>query len=639
MSVFLARYRRHTEKDGNYNYQYLQHLMNWSELFPLKPSSEKYFQLGNSELLLFSFGSVLDRDAVAIDNNIVFIQGYGDQGLEQRFLYAVENDPKGIQMDFDESFSGVVIKSDQIYAYSSITGVEHIFVYELSNEVLVTNRLNLLLPWLKNAKFNKKSFKWMAARYLISDNATYFEGVFRLRPANICRITKDKVIINRPHTHEFIKQISDSEVPAYLDEVIRYFSSIFSGIKADKRLWLSGGKDSRAILGLLDAVGVTKDDIYISTTGELFSPDVMAAAKIIAELGLGQRYTVNRPSLDSTSYNFAARIVMDLLLDPVGCSLADIRSMSNTQELIIGGYQDGFKDKANTLPLEKYIQSEKQWIDKRNILSIDHLESLHQEHANLLIELLAGVPVNRYTQVHRANIENFTFTSATYSISYLANSEIHPFLDGKMYKLLLGVSDDILNSQFIHYYLCSKASVPIEALGFANDKWPAELVKVLDRYKMKIRRNWEGPYMFNPNFPSQKKIGLYNWRLDLIEMSSNFVREYILSNKDYFDFFNFDTFDKIMKIPREQLELINIYARLAYFKIALIHHFGVKVLSFSNKDEVSKEISRLLDMSNIKTANKLNVPQNREEILLAKLYDYEVSIAKLAEEIRSLRSN
>ncbi|CAH8773277.1 hypothetical protein [Paenibacillus dendritiformis] len=634
MSAFLARFKR-SKMGSTFNdipYESLQYLTNWSDLFPFTPCSEKYYQNGNSELLVFSFDAALDRNVVIFDRNIVFIQGYGDHSLEERFYNSIEYENPSFGVDFNESFAGVVLKENSIYAYSSITGVEHLFIYETKNEVVLTNRFNLFVPWLKNVEFRKEAFMWMAGRYHIGDDGTYFEGISRLKPAHLCVITNNDAVTYSQHKRGITKVI-DSEVPEYLDAIIKYFSSIFSGINFKKRLWLSGGKDSRAILGLMDAAGALNNEISIQTFGELYSPDVMSATKIVDELGLAQFHSVIRPSTKNTSFDFSRNIAKDLYLDSMGCSLADIKNVSNHKLLIIGGHENGFKAKANKLPLEEYIQSRKYWVDAINILNKDHQESLFKVHAQSLREVLTEIPESRYAQVDSIHFRNSTYVGSAMSISHLGCSEVHPFLDGRMYKLLINCSDDILNSQFIHYYLCSKASAPIEAVSFANDKWPDELQSLLKKSNLEIRKEWDKPYLFNPNFPSQKNFGMYNWRLNLTNISSTFVYEYILSHRDYFDFINFSTFDSIMKVPMENLKFNEVYARLALLKMSLVHHFGLKALSFSNINETANEISKLLESPN-KTINTF-VPESNEEKLEARLYENEKSIAKLVDQLKA----
>src|SRR5699024_144582 len=95
-----------------------------------------------------------------------------------------------------------------------------------------------------------------------------------------------------------------------------------SEIDSEKSLSLTGGKDSRAILGLLDYSNSTKN-IRVNTTGALYSPDVLSAQCLTRKLGIS-RHNITRPKLIATSADYAERIVNDLLFDFAGKTIADM---------------------------------------------------------------------------------------------------------------------------------------------------------------------------------------------------------------------------------------------------------------------------------------------------------------------------
>ncbi|NKB78580.1 hypothetical protein HED49_03355 [Ochrobactrum daejeonense] len=89
-----------------------------------------------------------------------------------------------------------------------------------------------------------------------------------------------------------------------------------------------------------------------------------------------------------------------------------------------------------------------------------------------LRELLADAPVSRYPQVEALIFLIATRLTGSQGNAHITRSEVHPFLDGRMLRLLMGVSDEALDNQIIHYAMMRHSPAPLETAAFAADRWP-----------------------------------------------------------------------------------------------------------------------------------------------------------------------
>ncbi|MCL2925146.1 MAG: hypothetical protein MGF17_11180 [Trichodesmium sp. MAG_R04] len=625
MSVFIAKFD-FVEAEKN-----LKKSM-FTDFLPFPPSKVSEISIGRCQLIQFSFEAALDRDIVSFDDEcFVAIHGYGSKQLENRVYKTLRSDTT-IGDQFSESFCALVLEPNRLIAFSSITGVEQFFIYETTETVYVTNRHNLLSPFLDKPSFSKKSFMWMVGRGHIGDFGFFLEGIYRTKPNHKYVISKEATKVEVPNNSFLFEPLKIGDVVQEINSISEYFAEIINGITAAKSFSISGGKDSRAILGMLDRFGITSD-ISLSTHGEAFAPDVMAATDLVKCMGLDRQHIVNNNSPKvNTSLLFSKKIAKDITLDFIGSSLSDFKDLQLNSNILIGGHENGFKKRANKKSLEQYIASRRWWLNNLDILGADAFELIQSEYTSELQELLSFVPVNRYSQVDLVNFRTTTFVASNLTNFHISQNQIHPFLDGRFYRLLCGVPDTLLDSQFIHYLLMRNSSYPIEAIPFANDEWPQSLYQIVAGHEFDFRDPKPvEPYRFNQAFPSQKGFGLYEWRIQLAQISTNFTKDYIISNRSFFDFINYETFNSLMDKPVDSLSNgMEIMLRLSLFKVSLLHHFGTRSLNFSHRNSIATEVESLIFHNSSLTPTTVI---DRSTYLEDKLSLYEGSIASMARKL------
>ncbi|CAN7274928.1 hypothetical protein LJR066_001202 [Acidovorax sp. LjRoot66] len=624
MSIFVARHSLNIERVSLNN-----DIGVCSEYLPRRPSEHQYFKIGNSEVLFFYFNAALDRRFFADNDKIIFCHGYGDKTLENRVQNNFAQSKSFDLINFPEAFCALKVHRQGLQFVGSAVGADPIFYYRDDEQIIVTNRHNPLGPWANRLSLNRESLAWMVGRGHIGGFETYWEKIKKTRPGSLYEYDGRRLSEIDVNYSNLFSPINDFEINHHVDALKKNFCNIIDGSDAKCRFWLSGGKDSRAIAGLLSGAD-RFSDITFHTHGEKFSPDVMAATLVAHELGVLDKHSVARSSLTEVGVDFPRAIAKDLLSDCSGGSFADFRSIPDSDLLIIGGHESGYKVPPNKMNLNEYLDSRKYWPDNQNILEKDIYENIYRKFRGDLAKLLVNAPEDRYPQLESLVYVIGTRVTGAHSNTHVSRSEIHPFLDGRMVRLLFGVSSEALDSQVIHYLMMRQSSFQIESLPFASDAWPKGTLDFAAKIGHPFRSQPQRPYVFRDYFPSQKVFGGYSWRLDLIIRTKKFTMDYVRQNT-FFDFIDISQLEILFAKNDAALRISDIYFRLALLKACMVHYFNERGLlfQFSNENSIAELVSNLIEKR-----PQANSHKAAGSVYEDKIIQYEEAIAHVAERDR-----
>lgn len=277
MSVFIARLSKKNNPILN-TPSFSDYI---SKSLPSQPKTIDKFSLGCTEAVYFTFGAALDKKPIINEKEIIFIQGYSSGDLESRLKTTFNLGNPLELIDFPEAFCTLYLNTDSIIFGGSSVGVDSLFYYKDSNQLVVTNRHNLLGYWASSAPLRKESFAWMLGRSHIGDYGTYWQNIKKTRPGStyIGNYNRNDLVEKKATYAGLYTPIPDKDIPSHINELSEYFSSILDNSEQESRLWLSGGKDSRAIAGLISSSN-NFHKMTFHTFGENYSPDVMSSIKL-----------------------------------------------------------------------------------------------------------------------------------------------------------------------------------------------------------------------------------------------------------------------------------------------------------------------------------------------------------------------
>ncbi|MFC4539795.1 hypothetical protein ACFO0U_13540 [Chromohalobacter sarecensis] len=603
------------------------------KFLPREPVSTQYKNCGEGEIAVFSYGAALDKTIKILDKGFLFVQGYIPNSKLDGLVRELLSKKSANAVDFPESFCALLFYNNSFSFMSSVTAADQLFFYEGNDGFYVTNRHNLLGAVRESLTLRKESFWWMAGRTHIGDSGTYWNEISRSRPFRKYFYENGLNEVKPDYRHLF-EPIPNEDLGSVMEEATTYFKNVFDQVSASKRLSLTGGKDSRGILGLLSGTDHGAS-LKINTTGNFFSPDVMAATKLTDSLGLSGQHSINRPKLSQTPGDYAEKIAEDLYLDFVGKSLADISKFSFSGELVTGGHEVGIKSPLNARGLEEFVKNRRFWCDDRGVLRKNEKEFLTKKYQKSLTELLSEVPVRSYDKIEGLEFRVMNRNSPSITASHIGGSQIHPFYDGKLLRLVCGMSEEAIKNHYIPYFFSSLAKEDIVSKRFADDAWPSELPGFLKKYG--LVNNGRNPvpvtpYEFKNYFPAEKKFGMFSQRLELCELSASNIYSYLKDNKDFFDFLDYSTVKKILFKPSTDKTFREMYVHLGLLKSVIVHSAWEYAFSFDDFSKSKSLIEGFLDKSKLEG---VKVSDKKDEIskLGDKIELYEKSIATMEEDI------
>ena len=627
MSIFLYNFKKNEKSKSLEDFELENYL-------PRPALEEEKEKIGSSEIIIFKYDSALDKPLFKVDNGFMFIQGYLPEKKAKNLYNFLDSEYSVDITNYSEAFCAISAKSNGFSFLSSVTGADQIFYIETNDNFFVTNRHNLLGALSLKLTFRKETFWWMAGRTHVGDEGTYWNEIKRSLPSRHY-IYKDGLKCVNPNYKNLFEEIKDNDILDYFDTTVPYFEDIFSDINHSMRLSLTGGKDSRAILGLLSKV-TDISNLKINTTGYLYSPDVNSAKDLTEKLGITKNHNITRPKYSQSAFDYAERIANELLVDFLGKSLADMSKISYANDIVLGGHEAGIKSPLNTLSLDRFIQSRKNWCDDQLILSDNARELLNKSYLNKLENSLTDVPIRCYDKIEGLEFRIVNRNSTNITNSHIGGSQIHPFYDGKIIKAVCGISSRAIKAHYIPYYFTSLASGDIVNIPFADTNWPDDLKKFISHNGNINGRNINSSlnhYHFKDYFPTESSFGLSSWRLDLCEMSANNLYSYLISNQDFFDYLNMERVSEIIFKPIESKSFREMYVNLGLLKSVLVHYFDEDILNFSLKKDIIDKIQSFL--LGEKADRKIISRENKLEDMLLR---YEQSISKMEKEITILNS-
>lgn len=626
MSVFIFRYAKSPSAPSLRDVDLTPYL-------PRRPLSEESLSRGSAEIRIASYGAALDKPPMETPGGFTFAQGYlPSEALPSLSERLIDDRPITL-LDHPESFCGITYRNGTVGLVSAGTGADQLFYYETDNAFFATNRHNLLGPFVDRLSLRKESFWWMAGRTHLGDAGSYWNQIHRTMPSRKYLFDGHLRTISTNYEGLF-EPIAASDLPETMADAVSHFDRVMGDIAAPKRISLTGGKDSRAILGLLSSVGQA-ENLKVNTTGTYFSPDVMAARHLTDALGIAERHSISRPRVAQPAGDMAPLVADDLLLDFAGRSLADISKFSFAGDLVLGGHEAGIKSPLNKLNLDAFIQSRRFWTDDRKVLAPEVRCQLTASYQERLREALSDVPPAYFDKIEGLEFRLPHRNSANITASHVGGSQLHPFYDGKIVRIICGIDPAALSAQYIPYYFAALARADLVSPRFADDAWPEQLGGLLGVDNL-VQNNRvptpRKPFEFRSYFPTEKRFGMFGHRLDLCDLSGSKLLDYLHDNASFFDYLDMSQVVRLVDKAGTEKSFREMYVHLGLLKSALVHACCDNLFSFSAHAAIASTVEDFL--SPRRTNAPIKVPvHDYSELLEDRLRRYEESIGEMEQRI------
>lgn len=602
-----------------------------AEFEPYLPYPESGFeQRVNRRTALYVWSwSATSRPVRDTPRGALLVQGFCSGATED---YLAERLSGSAPLDHgrvENANSAVMATDDALHAYVSLPGCELAYYLDTPDFLAVSNRLGPLSHFARLG-FRPDAVMEMAGRTHITDNGTLFNEVRKLMNGERLRCDE-----RGPRVEE-MDYAGLWEAEEYsLDEALARLADFAAAAGAygsggfPLRLELSGGMDSRALLGMLDAAGIVDANCVCVTNGEYFSPEVMAARDVMALYGdSGPEHVIRRPTEARSGAAPLASLAGSLYASEGLIGLADLCGVPRSGRLTLGGH-DFHKFPANARDLPEYVRAKEGQLNGSGFIRERDAARYRERYGECFARIARGAPRERYPMLEILFVRYPGWRATTVMTRTLADMVAHPFAATSYMRLVLNAPLELTQTQLVVFELMRRSGKPLAYQPFCHNAWPPALYPLLDRLRIPYDPALRGvqPYEFSPLLPDAKFFGYSHSRKIAVEIARAFLPAFTGDNPGYFAFLNRPALLDALAVPYDRMAYGDMNRILALLNIALCMRYRDDFLKRSGADRIARDLARLDGV--LERVDRLGALSER-------LADYSRSIARLVRRNRRL---
>ena len=593
-------------------------------------------KVSNATLYVLKFGSVMDDTLLQINDSYSFVQGFmrNRDSLKRALHLKILENTRIKAWDISTPCVHLFLSSTLVRVQNGLGCGEVCFYFENNDFIFFTNQIKLLSQ-VAILEIRQESMIAYAGRtHSVSQN-TLFKGVKRIVGGDIVRVDlqTSQIQILKPNIAESIDTMDIKEA---IEKVVALYSNYLNDDylrNSEKIIDLSGGKDSRGILAILEKNGLVDGGLMVRTIGEDYSPEVLAA-KLVTNKYSNIRHIIQPRSVPSNfTYNQLIRSTINAVYAcDAGISLADMGGIAYGDNINFGGHENGLKSKRNANDLEKFLQNSKQILNAGKFLTKEAQNVLENEFENYITPYLKGLQANQLEIVVPLFARNSIWVAQTNTMVNIGSCIIHPYLDYELSRIIISSPKELTSTQLLHFSLMSMSSKGIVNLPFCADSFPKTLFPLLQKLQIPFNKNLYNvlPFTFNEHYPTEKRFGFLPKRIIMLGIFSKWIGDFIQARSNSFGFLNENFLNTLKKDPK-QINHAEMYRILGMLVCCLYYEYGNALFAPKNHQEICDDLK-----SQLAKTSTMQVPRGIINPIESK--DYNTCIAHLAQENHRLQT-
>lgn len=464
------------------------------DFLPFDGSAATSRRIADGELVTYSWGAPGDRGVTRQDPWSLIVDGAPAQS-ERELIRSITATATPKIGDLVGSFAAVILDQDSLFAYSSAGADYPLYWAADSTELIISNRAGLVVGAVQPTIDTDRALHLVADGYFPSGYGM-FTGVNQLLPGDRLRARRigSRLVIevdspDLAALFEYSGRSRPKQLAAVTDECISAAVESLRGAPeaAASLLRLSGGKDSRAVLGMLASAGLAGRLDRIITTGAKFSPDVLSARAVAAAVDLTDRHVIGEPALQFEAGQLADGTVASLAAVGSALSLFDVPAdVFRPDRLTFSGMQEALKPSAlSAYPVDDFdsfaAAASRHALDPADILQTAARDEIVTRRVDGLSRLRGqGVPTDRLAGVVAWRQRGGGWAGSIMAPHRAANRHFNPLMDPALVKLTFCLPRVCTDGGLIPFLLTARAPVNLVDIPFANDSWPRQLGPALE---------------------------------------------------------------------------------------------------------------------------------------------------------------
>lgn len=509
----------------------------------------------------------------------------------------------------DGEFAVVWSANEEIYSVTNVGGSHSLYVTETDDFIAISNRSTCLLglPAISD-ELDEETIRWKAFQGYAYGRSTAFKSIKKILNGSRVSITNDGIriiepsissLVDRDLRDDFFSNPVDT-VNAEIDRLSSYMSRSFhhSRLK-DIDVALSGGKDSRVILGLTLHADLSGSIKAVWTRGALYSPEVLSAEDVCAVLEI-EGHEVRRPALVSSSVVTAGTIIRSIAGHDGMLSLYDFCGVSPRKDFRFQGHELGLRAgrfiNAKTDDIDSFVQTAlKSWSNPAGVVRTpEHHYSAMEEFFREAHE--DGADVEDLGDLYSVFERLPSWAAVMSLIDYCGGAISNPMLEGGVIRFAFSVPPRFRRTEAFHYLALRRTAPETLRIPFADQQWSPSLLQYLSEIGVHDVEPSPPPYRGHKQYPNEKSPYVNNIKLDLFVVLKPIVRDIIVANREYFDaLIDVDAFLEKQEAATAP-SFTYLYASLGIYSAALIREYGLAIFDREQQQSVIADLQERMDL-------------------------------------------
>lgn len=545
-------------------------LINYARDTVLYSYAEQFYADENGGACAFQGNAIISSSTVGTHDFV---------GAKEAYEISREHGAKGIKEEFEGDYSLVhMLSNGDAYAVNDDLSVEHIYYIDSSGYIIVTNRIRFVKVLIPSISVDIESLNMISCIGSLVGTETSLMGVKRLEQGSWLEIKKGKLsLCGNPlffTDKEDISERIEHDFDKYYDELmVTPFNRISAALNRckDFSLALSGGKDSRQILGMIISAGYL-DKITCFTNGYSEHPDMVVASMLAEHFGIKQKKNFVDMNSEEPEYDPRALLkkIMGSIFQTDGCfgnfdARGGIRPMNTLA--MPGHVNEIFKGFIKpSINIKKYSDCINYY---SNIHQYDQIGMLNSNGLKLIQKKFTA----RCNKLRDSNISPLDATNLYFMADRLPNwagytiridgysqTFMHLLNGTKFAKTAYALGVEQLGMQRFHFESMKRADKFLVECPFAMQNWSSALGKYADGLKID-----------SAAIPMPKDIPMFGSWQHTINNDSSFrlmLYDIVSSYHDspIWSYYNRDVIEKALLFNTfSYIPLINIYGFLTVF--------------------------------------------------------------------------
>ncbi|MDX5976685.1 hypothetical protein [Vreelandella alkaliphila] len=627
MSVYISIFSKKDKPLPEYN-----------DFLPYVFDSDKanfcYVANKRSLIYVWQWGSVIDNSIVEDVSGQLFVQGLSNPQVK-KYLFEILTgaDQKIDHEKIGFPLSSVFLNEKFLSGYASFGVLELSYYVETEDYFAISNRVGLL-ACLSSPSLNAEGLAKLIGKGHMIDSSTVFHGIKKLMPGqHILYHYEQGFDLKDPDYSEVFSNLEVEEAIALVDEGLNDYKSIMES-EFPKSLNLSGGKDSRAVLAMLNYYSSIDKNLSLRTTGSSYSPEVLAAKEVIRSLGEQRCKWNNVSSFNKPvpeSGGLIRKIAQTLNANEGLASFWGWRKFTRSNVASFGGHEVSFKYPVNKLEKKYFLEGHKNYIDPNKVITPDYFDDIFYKYKKNMTSVLDTIPEAKYSAYHVA-FNRTPCAQATLGsmMQNIGGCQINPLMNYKFSRALSGISHRFIDSEFMLFYLMYKGDKKLPYLPFCNDNWSKKLPEVLSSNGFEYSHDLLSslPYFFDSALPEHKFVGHTSEREEFFTLVKKILPGILSDQRESLDFLNYRLVGEWLKTPYEKMPRSVASSLSSVFSVALILTFKNDFLRYDKVNKVEEEIGGMLSSDLGKV--------DKESVYLDRIRACTESITQLVNQKRAL---